>query len=282
METEYPTETIQHTQNLQKDKDRNTVWLWVFTILIILFGVGSIIFIVLGLQPQSTVPDVVCVVLYEHQVNGISDVSRATRHLAQIHAVQKYMTWVKSIFVLSANKSGLDEVLHVTFVPFVGTSEEAFKYMPNIPGITPHAIYLDDRTLPLRNIRKSYFFSTSAPRLFNIFHEQSELDFFENYLELPTMPCLVTDLEKLKLAPDWKSLVFREISEEKIVLFNAMNTDVMIVGNLIDNANNQFSVILKKPPLFITFHVNQAQSAEDQLAANNVIANFLLTLTTLK
>jgi hypothetical protein len=263
---------------IAKEKKKNLVWLWVFSILIILFGVGSIVFIVLSLQPVGDVPDEVCIVLYEYQINGVPVIERSSRHLAQIHAVQKYMSWISKIFVLSADKSGPDEVLKATFVPFTGTAEEAFQYMPSIPDITSHAIFFDDRTLPLREVKKAYFYSMKAPRMFNIFHEQSELDFFINYLELPTLPCLVTDLEKVKVSPDWRSLIFREISEEKIVLFNNMNVDVMIVGNLITNATNQFNIILKKPPLFITFHVNGNQSAENLTSANNIIANFLLTL----
>lgn len=265
-------------EDIAKEKKKNLIWLWVFSILIILFGVGSIVFIVLSLQPVGDVPDEVCIVLYEYQINGIPVVERSTRHLAQIHAVQKYMTWVSKIFILSADKNGMDDTLKATFVPFTGSAAEAFQYMPQIPGITSHAIFLDDRTIPLREVKKAYFYSMTAPRMFNIFHEQSELNFFANYLELPTLPCLVTDLEKVKLASDWQSLMFREISEEKIVLFNNMNMDVMILGNLVDNATNQFNIILKKPPLFITFHVNPNQTPENQTAANNIIANFLLTL----
>jgi hypothetical protein len=175
--------------------------------------------------------------------------------------------------VLSATQNGYDDVLGATFIPFSGTLSEAFEYMPSIPEIQNHAIFLSDMTIPFRQVQKSYFFMNGAPRIFNIFREQSEVDFFSDYLELPTMPTLVTDLQKLKEAQGWKDLVFREVTEERVVLKSDMNRDIFIVSSIPDNTQDQFANLIKSKPLFITFHVSPNDPDPD--TANNAIADFL-------
>jgi len=260
-------------------KSKMTISLWIFCILILVFGVGSIVFIVLGLQETSTQSGTVDVVLFEYQSpSGTVTTSRMTRHIAQANAVRKNMEWVNKIFVLSATQKGDDNILGVTFVTFSGNNEEAFMYMPKIPGIADYAVYLSDTTLPLRKIQKSYMFSFSNSRMFNVFRDHSDIDFFTPFMELPTMPVMVTQMTTLARSKTWKDLIFKEVTEENVVLHNAMNRDIMIRGNSQENAQSQFNSIKKTPPLFITIHVNESQSDSEKEQAHNLVTHFLKDL----
>jgi hypothetical protein len=261
--------SVDHAAEL-KTKHAISKWLWIFVALTLVFVVGTIVIVVLSLEQTNTsIPAKIDVVIYERPTVA----SRMSRHIFQSRAVYQYMPWTNHIYVLSATQDGFDDVLNVTFVPFNGTLSEAFEYMPSIPNIMSHAIFLSDMTLPFRNVQKSYFFANGAPRIFNIFREQSEVDFFTDYLELPTMPTLVTDLEKLREAGNWQDLVFREVTEERVVLRGDMNRDIFIISSMPDNTQDQFSKLVEIRPLFITFHVSPKDTDPD--TSNNLIADFL-------
>ena len=257
-------------------RPHSNLWMWVVCILILCFAAGTIFIIIIGLDPQITHPEEVDVVLYEYQSSpGVTVTSRLPRHLAQIHGVRKYMSWVRKIYVLSAVQDGFDESLGVTFVQFSGDLPSAFAYMPQIPEIAEHAIFLGDMTFPCRIVSKSFFYSVSGPRVFNIFRDQSEVDFFQSYLELPTMPVAVLSLKEMGHSPSWQDTVFSEVTEEKIVLYNEMNRDVMINGAMTANAQKQFKILTKYPPVFVTFHVNANQVERE--TANALIVSYLET-----
>jgi len=267
--TELEMKDVDYSHEL-KIKHTVSKWLWIFVGLTLCFVVGTIVIVVLSLEQTNTsVPEKIDVVLYERPAIA----SRMSRHIFQARAVQQYMSWVNNIYVLSANQTGYDDILNVTFVPFQGSLSEAFEYMPTIPNILSHAIFLSDMTLPLRIIYKNYFFANGAPRIFNIFREQSEVDFFARYLELPTMPTLATDLEKLREAQNWRDLVFREVTEERVVLRGDMNRDVLVVSNMPDNTEDQFTKLTQYRPLFVTFHVSPEDTDPD--TCNNLISDFL-------
>jgi len=222
------------------------------------------------------------VVLYEN-----TDPSRMSRHISQAKAVHKYMGWVKTIYVLSSTQSGEDAALGVTFVSFTGTMIQAFEFMPDIVGISDNAIFLSDMTIPFRNVEKGFMFYDSRPRMFNIFREQSEVNFFQNYFEAPvngisgedTMPTLVTDLVKLKEEPQtWQDLVFREVTEERVTLRDDLNRDIFVVSTMLPNAEKQFDKLTNNRPLFATFHVSVNTTVDPDPAASNArIQTFLTT-----
>jgi hypothetical protein len=248
-------------------------WFWLFMFLIVLFSVAIIVIIIVAMeQTKQNLPKNIDVVLYERP----NEPTRLSRHIWQARAVHKYMNWVKRVFVLSPTQSGEDVGLGVTFVPFSGTLSEAFEFMPDIPDIGENAIFLSDMTLPFREVRKEFMFFESNPRMFNIFREQAEVSFFASYLELPTMPTLVTDLVKLKEPPQtWTDLVFREVTEESVTLRTEMNRDVFVVSSMMANSEKQFDKLTDNRPLFATFHVSTADPNPD--ASNQLLNTFLAT-----
>lgn len=255
-----------------KHKSAISKWIWIFVALTLVFVAGTIVVVILSLeQTRASVPEKIDVVIYEQPTVA----SRMSRHIYQARAVQQYMQWTNNIYVLSSTQDGYDDILRVTFIPFNGTLSEAFEYMPQIPNIMNHAIFLSDMTLPFRVVHKNYFFSNGYPRIFNIFREQSEVDFFTDYLELPTMPILATDIAKLRESGNWQSLVFREVTEERVVLRGDMQRDIFIVSSMPDNTQDQFDQLLENRPLFVTFHVSPKDVDPD--TSNNLIADFLLT-----
>ncbi len=270
-------------------------WFWIFCLFIILFSVGTIVIIALALQDSGLVDSDIDVVLYSYQPptqttaqttalttsQKAAAVAREPRHVAQIHAVRKYMPWVKNIFVLrpsSTTTTTADiETNGATLVPFVGTDDEAFAYMPHIPTISNYAMFLGDYTFPLRTIKKSYLFTQGKRRMFNVFREQSEMEFFKDYLESSnTMPCLVTDLQLLKSSQSWTDMIFREITEEKVVLSNDMNRDMMISGRMPTNIETQLQLVSNSQPHFVTFHVNNNQASSEIQSAHSMVHQFLL------
>lgn len=269
-------ELDEQTKKQQAHDAKMTVSFWVFCALTVIFGIGSIVFIVLGLINTSNQSHVVDVVLYEHQSPaGEVTASRMSRHIMQSYYVHKHMKWINKIYVLSASKEGYDNILDVTFVPFKGLVEDAFLYMCKIPNVSEFAMFLSDMTFPFREVRKSYMYTMSNHRIFNVFRDEREVAFFKNYLELPTLPVMVVHMSTLAKSENWMDLVFRESTEEKITLFNEMNRDVMIYGNSVNNAQNQFSLLKRHPPLFATFHANPNQSQKEHLQSQHLIANFL-------
>ena len=251
----------------------NQRWGWIFVALILAFASASIVIIVLALESSgSCLPDTIDVVIYQS-----NNAARMSRYIAQVKAVHKYMTWVNRVFILSANMSTMeDTVLNASVIHFPGASaSEAFEFMPDIPGISAHAIFLSDMTMPFRDVSKTFMFYQDRPRIFNIFREQSEVNFFANYLELPTMPVLATDLHKLKEPPQtWTDLVFRMVTEERIVNREDMNRDIYVVSTMANNVQLQFDKLLSSPPLFATFHIN-ATNDPNPILSNNLLAVFL-------
>jgi len=266
-------------------------WFWIFCLFIILFSVGTIVVIALALQDSGVVTSDIDVVLYSYQLPAQSTltttaaattaaaVAREPRYVAQIHAVRKYMPWVNNIFVLrpTSSTSTTTETSGATLVPFDGTDVQAFAHMPHIPTISDYAIFMGDYTFPLRTIKRSYLSTQGKRRMFNVFREQSEMEFFKDYLESSsTMPCLVTDLQLLKSSQSWTDMIFQEITEEKVVLSNDMNRDMMISGRMPTNIATQLQLVSAAQPHFVTFHVNNNQTPAEIQSAHSMIHQFLL------
>lgn len=260
---------------------RENRWMWGIGAVCITLAIVTIVVIVIALEPSNNdIPESIDVVLYQS-----TEPVRSTRYIPQSKAVRKFLTWARNVYVLSSLANpGWDPVLNVEIVPFSGSALQGFEYMPNIPGISTHAIFLSDMTFPFRDVPKSYLFYQSRPRMFNIFRDQAEVYFLSKYLELPTMPVLVTDLEKFSETTrvlnksstnTWQDLVFREITEERVMLREDMNRDVFVVSTLPDNAKIQFEKLKANPSLFATFHVNSQDP--DKVSSNNVLLTFLST-----
>lgn len=247
-------------------------WTWIIVALCFSFAVVIVVIVVISLEyTPDDWPDDVDVVLYQSP-----ETSRMTRYVPQSKAVWKFMSWVRRVFVLSEFASpGYDQTLGVHFVRFTGSNSQGFEYMPDIPEIADHAIYLSDMTVPFRPVKKNYMFYQSRPRMFNVFREQSEVNFFASYLELPTMPVLCTNLVKLKEPPQtWQDLVFREVTEERLVNREDMNRDIFVVSTMPANVQTQFDKLVSVPPIFATFHINP--DAPDPELANTTLAAFLI------
>ena len=229
---------------------KSAAWIWVFLVLIVLLLSGTVVVFILASQRASAaLPDEVDVVLHVRPDNP----TRAARHIYQARAVRKHMPWVRQVFVLSPNEPEVRATEFYTYVPFSGTGDEAYNFMPDIAGIANHAMFLADQTLPWRYVSKSFLFIQGQPRLFNYFRDTAEASFFQDYLET-TWPALVADLPKLKEEPrTWQNLVFREVTEEQLVLRNDMNRDVFVVSSMATNSQLQFDALQAHAPLFATF-----------------------------
>lgn len=254
------------------EKKREDRWIWIIGALCLAFAVVTIVIIVIALEPSSSgIPSEIDIVLYQSP-------SRPSRYIPQSKAVHRYMGWARNVYVLSSTLNpGWDPTLNIEVVPFVGSASQAFEYMPLITGIASHSIFLSDMTVPFRDVKKTYMFYQTRPRIFNIFRDQAEVNFLSRYLELPTMPVLSTDLEKLNDPPrTWQDLVFREITEERIVMREDMNRDVFVVSSMLQNVEKQFEKLVSTPPLFATFHVNPDNDPNPTLS-NNTLMVFLST-----
>lgn len=259
------------TETEVRDPERETRWTRIIVVLCLALAVATVVVVVIALEPSSSaVPADVDVVLYQ-----VPETARMSRYVSQSRAVWKYMPWVRRIFVLSQYATpGWDPVFSLQVVAFTGSESAAFEFMPSIPEIAAHAIFLSDRTVPFRAVKKSYLFYQSRPRIFNVFREQSEVNFLEQYFELPTLPTLVTELQKLNEEPrTWQHLVFREMTEERVVLREDLNRDVFVVGGALANVQKQLDKLVSAPPVFATFHIHpdDPQAVE----ANQAIASFL-------
>ncbi len=242
---------------------------WVFIFFIVLFAAATVTIVIIAVeQTNSSLPEKIDVVIYRPPSG---EASRLERYKHQARAVRENMNWVNQVFVLSASPVEGSDFEHV---PFEGTHEEAFEFMPSVPNVQQYAVFLGDRTIPVSGIKKGYLFHLDRPRIANIFRNQSEVNLFEQYLELPTMPLFVADMNKLAEEPrTWTDLVFREVTEERIVLRSDMNRDVFVISTMLANANKQFDNLETLPPLFATFHVPTANN--DLKVANDRLLEYL-------
>lgn len=242
-------------------------WMWLLVVICLALLAGVITIIILSMEyTNQSIPSEIDVVLYEKAGEG----DRILRHTYQAKALVKYMSWVNKIYILSSTHSGYNEELQATYVSFAGTDEQGFEYMPKIPGISSHAIYLSDRTFPMKPIQKTFFYTYGYSRLFNLFRDQSEVTFFQNYMELPTMPSFVADMSRLS-DYEWVTAMWREVSEGNVILRNDMNRDLMIVGSEPENAELQFNATESAKPLFFTLHVGSINDDASKTAANTLI-----------
>lgn len=248
-------------------------WTRVMLVMCLALAAATVVVVVIALEPSaSQMPAEVDVVLYQSP-----QTARMVRYVPQSKAVWKYLPWVRRVFVLSQYAlPGWDPSLQVHVVPFIGTVSEAFEFMPSIPEVATHALFLSDMTVPFRPVKKSYLFYQDRPRVFNLFRDQAEVNFLAGYLELPTLPVLATDLHKLQEPPrTWHDLVFRELTEERMVLREDMNRDVFVVGQMLSNVQKQFDKLVSVPPLFATFHIHPQDT--DAVTANQTLTQFLST-----
>lgn len=276
------------TNTLNESSQRKITW--VFALLFFAFFIGIIVIMIVAIEnSKQDLPDNIDVVLFQD-----SDTIRSKRTEYLAKAMDKYMGFAKNVFVLSSTTpAGRNDALGVTFVKFTPDPDatfsvnlvKAFESIPNIPNISDHAIFLTDQTVPFQKVYKTYLFYDNHPRLFNFFRNASVKRFFENYFEnsendstfsidfskgYDTIPAFVFQVDVLKTVKTLQTLLFREVTEQRLVLREDLNRDVFVNGGMLDNAAKQFKKVEDDEPLFVTFHMSG-----DKVAANNSFNTFL-------
>jgi hypothetical protein len=241
-----------------------------------IFFVATILLIIYSLQEQdSKLPDKIdVVVIIRAEGMGI--------HHQQIKAIDEHMPFRNNIFVLSDQATGdvskkykVNNVYNFKFEPKLDTESILHQYflaVPQILNIAPNFIFLSDQTVPMRKLRKSAMFRESKPRMFNVFRDKAETDYFLDYFN-ETVPTLSQTLELYNDPPnhrDYKKevadIIFREITEYGAVLRSDMNLDVIINSEMETNSNKQLTNLTKHEPLFATFHISgDSEKAKDTM-----------------
>ena len=123
---------------------------WVFIFFIVLFAAATVTIVIIAVeQTNSSLPEKIDVVIYRPPSG---EASRLERYKHQARAVRENMSWVNQVFVLSASPvEGSD----FKYVPFEGTQEEAFEFMPSVPNVQQYAVFLGDRTVPVSGSRSA-------------------------------------------------------------------------------------------------------------------------------
>ena len=197
----------------------------------------------------------------------------------QIKAIDEHLSFRNNIFVLSDQETadlskeykvnhvynfkfqptGNDSILHQYFMA-VPTIQNQKKIIPNI---APNFMFLSDQTVPMRKLHKSAMFRESKPRMFNVFRDKAETDYFLEYFT-PTVPTLSQTLDMYNDLPkditdhkkEVERIILREITENGAVLRADMNLDVFINSEMETNSNKQLTNLTKHEPLFATFHIS--------------------------
>lgn len=249
---------------------------WIFVVvcfLIVLFVVGTMIVVIFSLETPIQHKSQVDVVLFQD-----ADPIRSQRTPFQIKSIHEHMPWVHRIFVVSLLTSiqREDTTLKATFIPFSGTREEAFLHQHVLEQLGETVMFLSDQTIPMRAVKPSYFYSGRYLRLFNVFREQSEMNVLAPYYELPTMPVGCIPRELLQSTnTTWQHVVFRLVTEERVVIFPSLNRDILLSGDDHKNAQQQLKMLTATPPFFATFHINRELRPEYQESANRWINQYL-------
>ncbi len=259
---------LEMERGIQAERRETSYWTWFAFFIIFALIITIIVITIVGIeQAAAELPDKIDVVLY----NQPDVAHRKDRYIYQARAIKKYMGFVNKVYVLNSGKTGDNTDLDVTFVDFTGTEAEAFQHMNNISGISEHAIFFSDYTLPMFTVYKTNLFAGGAkPRLFNYFRDAAEVGFYSSYLET-TLPAFVGKMSTLGETTTWQDYLFRETTEERVVLRNDFVKDVFVVSSMTQNSDLQFKNIKDYRPLFTTFHISGA----DLDAANQKLNVFL-------
>ena len=246
------------------EKQSATQWWWIFVVLILALITGTIVIVIFAThEKHESLPDKIDVVLYDRG-RGRSD--------QQVIACRQNITFVNNIYILSSTITEKSTVQNVTYLPFSGSISSCLEFIPKIPGIAEHAMFLSDQTFPFRKITKKYMFYGQRPRLFNIFRDQSEVNFFTAWLE-ETMPTFVMSVSLLRDSTDWKTFIFKEVTSERTALRHDMNRDIFITSALSANSAKQLSILDSVSPIFATFHISETDP--NQTEANAQLTKYL-------
>jgi hypothetical protein len=290
------------TTKKSKLEVRNTyVWMSIFSVMTLLFVLGTIVITVISIQEEEhMLPKTVDAVILEDSENpptadrnmtktgsvrGNKQVSTGDK-LSTIHAIliSRNMKFVRNIYILTTQlgidgsaleETGLSNCYYVNVPPETrdGGVDAYFMAMKDIknktdvPDIASHAIFLSNRTVPMRNLEKTHLFYRDRPRMINIFREASELDLLGNFFE-NTAPSFVVNVDMLSspfVDEDSKGdssiavrdVVFLSITEERGTLRNDINRDVLLYGmqSARDNHIKQAEELEASTPVFATFHI---------------------------
>lgn len=248
----------------------HAAWATAAVFFIALLLIASIVIVVLALETgDADLPETIDVVLLDRGRD---------RERGMANAVLKYMDWVNNIYVLSSDHSGVQNGL--TYVSFSGTQAEAFNFIPEIPGISAHAIFLSDQTIPCRRVHKTYLFNMERPRAFNVLESQAYVQQFATVREA-LEPVMVADVENIRKSEltggETNDYVLRTAVTDIISVNNSMKRDLFLYSTVSDwsaIADGQIESLEEEPPLFATFHITGRYSSE----LNHKVVNFLNTI----
>lgn len=279
-------------------------WMWAFAIFIIIFMIATIgIVWASTLNANSVLPELIDIVIIER--------SELTNLKAHVNAINNFMTFRNNIYILTPNQPdgnaaedmGVNNVFYCNFTEsgttYQNKLDSYFLEMPNIknkdnevPDIQTHAIFLGDQTYPMFKIEKSFLYFGERPRMFNVFRDQAEINFFNgltvaaddittfNY----TTPSLVSNIELFTDAPavsTVKDFISLEITEERATLRHDINRDILLRGvsgvDYSDNYTMQFTTLDDNPPYFATFHISGATSSTERIQAVTALKTYLTT-----
>lgn len=237
--------------------------------------------VVIGLalsQKETTLPSPIDIVVYEtpESVPVLEP---------QLTAIVQNMPFRNNIYILTSNPArangpaNLTNISQAFFarVTLTGTTQEEvvrefFNFIPqlkdlsNVPNIADHFLFLGNQTVPFRTINTSTLFYNKRPRAFNVFRDTAEVTTLSPFFTY-TAPCFVAQTKFAGVSIE--NFLLLSISQDRIVLRNDFMRDIFVnqdTGELQNNYNIQFSELVRKSPLFASFHVtgqNQTSAFED-------------------
>lgn len=181
------------------------------------------------------------------------------RYKAQVQAIQNNMKWLTDIHVISTNTSidefqglgNLDVFYHTN--PLIMSQLDAYAHIANIEGVQDKFIFFSDMTFPFTTIKKTYLFSRSHPRVFNLPNNDNERRIFPDKVE-ELIACYVTDLEDVKTYLMYSNVIYAKLVTDVLFSYEGINKEVLLYGDLPDIIDDQFNLLERKSHYFITFH----------------------------
>jgi hypothetical protein len=285
------------------DQIESYTWMWAFVIFIFIFIVSTIVVVVVATEETSDkLPKYIDAVVIERDPsvainNRLStlNVRLVHRHMPFIHNIYilldstnstilngsaERVTGVKNSYYVNVDigTAALNEDILDTFFLKMASIKNLSSVDVSVPDISSHAIFLSDRTVPMRRIYRSDLFSREHPRMFNVFRDEAvqkrigtlsieTIDYFE--YTPPTYPTLISTIDSKYVTeaggPTEKvnKVLFLSITQESSQVRNDFNRDVLLFGDnglMADNHLSQISELDRHTPMFATFHLSGVQS----------------------
>jgi len=324
--TEIPSPKEKKPPKMAESKDEVSyyMWMWAFVIFIFIFIVATIVVVVIAVEEtDDKLPKDIDIVIIERDPAQNPSEGRTEEdkivtvndRLSTLHArlVDKHLKFRNNIYILAhpdlgitegsaTVATGVDDCYYVNAdatVPAPSTDAELLnayfmamkdvKSVVGVPDISSHAIFLSDRTFPLRRVYKTTMFHHEHPRMFNVFRNEAEqkvlgTDYYE--YTPPSFPTAIASLDStfLKESDTYsqqvdKIVMLAKTGQETFVR-NDFNRDVLFhsdeVGatNVIVNKTEQTRELDRHTPLFATFHF----SGVDKTTADAAMKEYLVSV----